>query len=278
MPTAMCRRISTSSPTTSFSTPCATPRSRSTRPRNLSDADHARYQDAPLALAIDPLDGSSNIETNVSIGTIFSILPALGAPDADPAASFLQPGRTSTRGRLLHLRAAAGAGPVRSAAARMSSSSRRAWAHSCRPMRAASSRRARQEFAINAANYRHWDEAVRLYVDDCLKGREGPRETRLQHALDRLAGCRHLPHPDARRRVPVSRPTTRKGYGQGRLRLVYEANPIAYADRAGGRQRHRHGEPHPRHRAAQTCTSACRWCSGRRGKSRASPATTPIPA
>ncbi|RUY79224.1 class 1 fructose-bisphosphatase, partial [Mesorhizobium sp. M7A.F.Ca.CA.003.01.2.1] len=47
---------------------------------------------APLAIAIDPLDGSSNIDTNVSIGTIFSLLTATGAPDADPAASFLQAG------------------------------------------------------------------------------------------------------------------------------------------------------------------------------------------
>ncbi|RUU53796.1 class 1 fructose-bisphosphatase, partial [Mesorhizobium sp. M2C.T.Ca.TU.002.02.1.1] len=47
---------------------------------------------APLAVAIDPLDGSSNIDTNVSVGTIFSLLPATGAPDADPAASFLQAG------------------------------------------------------------------------------------------------------------------------------------------------------------------------------------------
>ncbi len=49
---------------------------------------------APLALAIDPLDGSSNIDTNVSIGTIFAILPALGDMVTEPASSFLQPGRS----------------------------------------------------------------------------------------------------------------------------------------------------------------------------------------
>ncbi len=47
---------------------------------------------APLALAIDPLDGSSNIDTNVSIGTIFSILPVVGQPDSEPGASFFQKG------------------------------------------------------------------------------------------------------------------------------------------------------------------------------------------
>ena len=49
--------------------------------------------DARLALAIDPLDGSSNIELDLSIGTIFSLLPAAGDAIADPAATFRQPGR-----------------------------------------------------------------------------------------------------------------------------------------------------------------------------------------
>ncbi len=45
---------------------------------------------APLAVAVDPIDGSSNIDANVSVGTIFTVLPAL-ANGAD-ASSFLQPG------------------------------------------------------------------------------------------------------------------------------------------------------------------------------------------
>ncbi|KAJ8136136.1 hypothetical protein OY671_010651, partial [Metschnikowia pulcherrima] len=47
---------------------------------------------APSALAIDPLDGSSNIDTNVSIGTIFSVLPVAGDPSSEPGASFFQKG------------------------------------------------------------------------------------------------------------------------------------------------------------------------------------------
>ena len=66
---------------------------RAVRLRGAGRSRCCSNRDAPLALAIDPLDGSSNIDTNVSIGTIFSLLPATGAPDADPAASFLQPGR-----------------------------------------------------------------------------------------------------------------------------------------------------------------------------------------
>ena len=49
-------------------------------------------KDKKYAISIDPLDGSSNIDTNVSIGTIFGILPVSGDPESNPEASFLQPG------------------------------------------------------------------------------------------------------------------------------------------------------------------------------------------
>ena len=131
---------------------------------------------APLALAIDPLDGSSNIDTNVSIGTIFSILPVAGRRTGEPGASLFSDGATPARCRLLHLRAATGAGAdarQRHACLRVLGAARRIRPGLCEPAIIAD--RA-HEFAINAANYRHWDEAVRLYVDDCLKGSEGPRE------------------------------------------------------------------------------------------------------
>ena len=91
MPTATSRRSSTSSPTTSSSMPCARRRSALYASEEL-DSPVLLDPAAPLAIAIDPLDGSSNIETNVSIGTIFSILPATGAPGDNPAAPFLQAG------------------------------------------------------------------------------------------------------------------------------------------------------------------------------------------
>ena len=130
---------------------------------------------APLAIAIDPLDGSSNIDTNVSIGTIFSLLPATGAPDADPAAAFLQAGANQLGagffiyGPQLALVLSLGSGThVFVFSARLGTFVQ-AYESRIIPPRT-------QEFAINASNYRHWDEAVRLYVDDCLKGAEGPRE------------------------------------------------------------------------------------------------------
>jgi fructose-1,6-bisphosphatase I len=152
-----------------------------------------------IALAVDPLDGSSNIDTNISIGTIFSILPAL--PGA-PAESFLQPGRMQlAAGFFIY-------GPQLAEKT--------------------------EEFAINASNYRHWDDAVRLYVDDCLKGSTGPREKdfNMRWIASLVADAYRIL---VRGGVFLYPADSRRGYARGRLRLVYEASPIAMlVEQAGG--------------------------------------------
>ena len=181
---------------------------------------------APLAVAIDPLDGSSNIDTNVSVGTIFSLLPATGAPDVDPAASFLQAG-VSMLGAGFFIY-----GPQLALVLSLGSGTH-VFVHSTRLgtfIQAYESRiipQKTQEFAINAANYRHWDEAVRLYVDDCLEGAEGPREKdfNMRWIASLVAECYRIL---MRGGVFLYPGDQRRGYSQGRLRLVYEANPIAY--------------------------------------------------
>jgi fructose-1,6-bisphosphatase I len=189
--------------------------------------------DADLAIAIDPLDGSSNIDTNVSIGTIFSLLPATGAPDENPAASFLQPGTNLLGagffiyGPQLALVLSLGSGThVFVQSARLGTFVQ-AYESRIVPPRA-------HEFAINAANYRHWDEAVRLYVDDCLKGTEGPRERdfNMRWIASLVADCYRIL---MRGGVFLYPGDQRRGYASGRLRLVYEAIPIAYLiEQAGG--------------------------------------------
>lgn len=181
---------------------------------------------APLAIAIDPLDGSSNIDTNVSVGTIFSLLPATGAPDANPAASFLLAG-VSMLGAGFFIY-----GPQLALVLSLGSGTH-VFVHSTRLgtfVQAYESRiipERTQEFAINAANYRHWDEAVRLYVDDCLEGTEGPREKEfnMRWIASLVADCYRIL---MRGGVFLYPGDQRRGYRQGRLRLVYEANPIAY--------------------------------------------------
>jgi fructose-1,6-bisphosphatase I len=182
-----------------------------------------------LALAIDPLDGSSNIDTNVSIGTIFSILPAA---EGDAATSFLQPGRNQLAagffiyGPQLALVLTLGAGT-------------RIFVHSSRLGTFVETARPQipertQEFAVNASNYRHWDDAVRLYVDDCLKGASGPREKdfNMRWIASLVAEAYRIL---MRGGVFLYPSDSLKGYAQGRLRLVYEANPVAMiVEQAGG--------------------------------------------
>lgn len=193
--------------------------------------------DRPLALAIDPLDGSSNINTNLSIGTIFSIRAmAAGAPaavEADPLAPFLRPGREQLAagfliyGPQLALVLTLGAGTqifVHSAA---DGCFRLAQADCAVPQRT-------REFAINAANLRHWHEPVRLYFDDCLKGDHGPRmeEFNMRWLGSLVAEAYRI---FARGGVFLYPADARRGYGRGRLRLVYEAQPIAMlVEQAGG--------------------------------------------
>jgi fructose-1,6-bisphosphatase I len=185
---------------------------------------------APLALVIDPLDGSSNIATNLSVGTIFGILPMTGL---SPDAVVLQAGR-----RLL----AAGMvvyGPQTTLALTLGDGTalftldRRERLFICTNPRVVIPQ-GQAEFAINASNYRHWDAAIRAYVDDCNAGVTGPRgrnfNTRWLASL--VAEASRILNRGGIFLYPADR---RPGYEQGRLRLVYEANPIAMLiEEAGG--------------------------------------------
>ncbi|MBD3730144.1 MAG: class 1 fructose-bisphosphatase [Sphingomonadales bacterium] len=188
--------------------------------------------DKQLALAIDPLDGSSNIDTNVSIGTIFSILPAVD-DDSDTEASFKQPGTAQlAAGFFIY-------GP-QLALALTWGEGLHTFIYSARKdafvkvHEGLTISRKAHEFAINASNARHWDEAVRAYVDDCLAGSSGPREKdyNMRWIASLVADCYRIL---MRGGVFLYPGDSRAGYGRGRLRLVYEANPIAMIiEQAGG--------------------------------------------
>lgn len=188
---------------------------------------------APVAVAIDPLDGSSNIDTNVSIGTIFSILPALGGAGRDDLASFLQPGRAQLAagffiyGPQLALVLTLGSGTHIFVYSPRVGQFLHAYDEVSIPQKT-------QEFAINASNYRHWDGAVRHYVDDCMQGSEGPhgRDFNMRWIASLVADAYRI---FVRGGVYLYPGDRRKGYAYGRLRLVYEANPIAMlVEQAGG--------------------------------------------
>jgi fructose-1,6-bisphosphatase I len=188
---------------------------------------------ARLAVAIDPLDGSSNIDSNVSIGTIFSVLPAAKGPDVDPSQSFLQPGnRQLAAGFFLY-------GPQTALVLSLGKGTE-IFVFSSRlgcfveAYKSISIPDRTSEFAINMSNYRHWEESIRLYVDDCLAGSEGPREREfnMRWIASLVAEAYRIL---VRGGIYLYPADGRKGYGQGRLRLVYEANPIAFLmENAGG--------------------------------------------
>lgn len=188
---------------------------------------------APLAVAMDPVDGSSNIDTNVSIGTIFSILPM--RPDAGRIEDhFLQPGRAQiAAGFVIY-------GPQTSIVFALGEGVTRIFTLDRRDRRFYEAKShvkipsESTEYAINASNYRHWDEPVRAYIDDCVQGAEGPmkRNHNMRWVGSLVADAYRIM---LRGGVFLYPGDQRAGYGDGRLRLLYEANPVALiVERAGG--------------------------------------------
>jgi fructose-1,6-bisphosphatase I len=186
-----------------------------------------------LLVAIDPLDGSSNIDTNVSIGTIFSILPAPGDGAHNDATAFFQCGEQQlAAGYVLYgpqtaLALTTGAGTQLFTFDRRAEQFRLTVERVCVPPKT-------REFAINASNHRHWDEPIRIYVDDCLKGCDGPRgeDFNMRWIASMVAEAHRVL---ARGGIYMYPSDLRDGYERGRLRLIYEANPVAWLmEQAGG--------------------------------------------
>lgn len=192
----------------------------------------ALSDNAPVAVAMDPLDGSSNIDTNVSVGTIFSLLPSVRGED-DALAPFLQPGREQlAAGYVLYgpqtaLVLTLGEGTDMFTLDHATGSFLRTQTGMQIPAHS-------REFAINASNYRHWDNAVRAWFDDCLAGVEGPRavDFNMRWIASMVAEAHRIL---VRGGVYFYPGDARPGYASGRLRLVYEANPIGFlVEQAGG--------------------------------------------
>jgi len=92
----------------------------------------------------------------------------------------------------------------------------------------------KREYAINASNYHHWDEPLRAYIDDCLAGLDSPdrQQFNMRWIASLVAEAYRIM---ARGGIFLYPRDKRPGYQHGRLRLVYEANPIALlVEQAGG--------------------------------------------
>lgn len=183
-----------------------------------------------LALAVDPLDGSSNIDVNVSIGTIFSIFPAADTPEA----SFLRPAREQIAGGYMIF------GPQCALVVTFGDGVHH-WildpdtGRFERQPDFAPIPKDTSEFAINASNKRHWPAPIRAYVDDLIAGEEGPRGRNFN--MRWIASLVAETHRILRRGGVFLYPgDSRKGYERGRLRHIYECAPIAFViEQAGGK-------------------------------------------
>jgi fructose-1,6-bisphosphatase I len=189
--------------------------------------------EAPLAVAIDPLDGSSNIGANISIGTIFSIVPAHPHGATRPVETFLQAGSAQLAagfvvyGPQTALVLSLGRGVQIFILDRAVGAFRLALDEVSVP-------RTANEFAINASNQRHWEDPIRTYVNDCLQGAEGPRgkDFNMRWIASLVAEAYRILTRGGVFLYPGDR---RKGFQNGRLRLIYEANAVAFLiEQAGG--------------------------------------------
>ncbi len=174
------------------------------------------------ALAIDPLDGSSNIDVNVSIGTIFSIFPVADGPEA----SFLRKAREQIAGGYIIY------GPATALVVTFGDGTQMYTLDPETKQFVLTNARmsipvTSKEFAINASNYRHWTKPVRAYIDDCLAGDPGPRDR--NYNMRWVASLVAETHRILSRGGVFLYPgDARPGYEQGRLRMIYECAPIAF--------------------------------------------------
>ena len=200
------------------------------------DSIHAvpnRYPQGEYLLLFDPLDGSSNIDVNVSIGTIFSVLRKTDASTSVSEADFLQAGTQQVAagycvyGPQTTLVLTVGDGVAMFTLDREQGSFVLTQEDVQIPPDT-------QEFAINMSNMRHWAAPVRRYVDECLQGKEGPRgkDFNMRWVASMVADV----HRILTRGGIFLYPWDRREPGKaGKLRLMYEANPMSWLiEQAGG--------------------------------------------
>jgi fructose-1,6-bisphosphatase I len=196
-----------------------------------------RYPQGEYLLLFDPLDGSSNIDVNVSIGTIFSVLRKPNdEPDAiEPVseADFLQAGQLQVAagyclyGPQTTLVLTVGNGVTMFTLDREQG----AWIMTADQVRIPEDTR---EFAINMSNMRHWDSPVRRYVDECLAGKEGVRgkDFNMRWIASMVADVHRILTRGGIFMYPWDKREPNK---PGKLRLMYEANPMGWlVEQAGG--------------------------------------------
>ncbi len=184
-----------------------------------------------VLVTFDPLDGSSNLDINAPVGTIFSILPA-SKDHAATEADFLQPGRNQlSAGYVIYGPQTSLVLTVAGGVVGFTLDDGDIWRLTHDDIRVP---RETKEFAINMSNQRHWAEPVRTYIADCLKGREGPRgkDFNMRWVAAMVADVHRILMRGGIFLYPWD---AREPDRPGKLRLLYEGAPMALLiERAGG--------------------------------------------
>jgi len=192
-----------------------------------------RFPKGEYLLLFDPLDGSSNIDVNVSIGTIFSVLKMPEDDRGVDEGDFLQPGRQQVAagyciyGPQTVLVLTVGDGVAMFTLDREQGS----FMLTEEKLRIPEDTK---EFAINMSNMRHWAPPVRRYIDECLQGKDGPRgkDFNMRWVASMVADVHRILVRGGIFMYPWDKREPNK---PGKLRLMYEANPMAWlVEQAGG--------------------------------------------
>ncbi|MBP6531039.1 MAG: class 1 fructose-bisphosphatase, partial [Burkholderiales bacterium] len=192
-----------------------------------------RYPKGEYLLLFDPLDGSSNIDVNVSIGTIFSVLKSSDELGPVTEKSFLLPGTQQVAagyavyGPTTLLVLTVGTGVHCFTLDREMGS----WVLTQSNMMIPAETK---EFAINMSNMRHWDAPVKRYIDELLQGEEGPRgkNFNMRWVASMVADVHRIMTRGGVFMYPSDKRATHRA---GHLRLMYEANPMSLiVEQAGG--------------------------------------------
>ncbi|MEQ0923614.1 class 1 fructose-bisphosphatase [Acinetobacter schindleri] len=188
-------------------------------------------ENGQFLVLFDPLDGSSNIDINMCVGTIFSILPAKNA--LTQAEDFMQAGVNQVAaGYVLYgpstmMALTVGAGTIfftfdpETQEFLLTSENIQVAADT-------------KEYAINASNQRHWEEPVKRYIDELLAGKTGPREKdfNMRWVACMVGDIHRILCRSGIFMYPYDLKDPKKA---GRLRLMYEANPMSMLmEQAGG--------------------------------------------
>ena len=192
-----------------------------------------RYPQGEYLLLFDPLDGSSNIDVNVSIGTIFSVLKKPENSDKVSEADFLQAGHAQVAagycvyGPQTTLVLTVGDGVAMFTLDREQGSFVLTQENLSIPEDT-------REFAINMSNMRHWDKPVSDYIAECLAGKDGPRgkDFNMRWVASMVADVHRILTRGGVFMYPWDKREPQK---PGKLRLMYEANPMSWlVEQAGG--------------------------------------------